>query len=70
MTKNTKNQPKVKETIEGERNIRLHHTLKLTRQEFNQHMGKAAQILLDKGTIELKSTENVRKYVFEIEIID
>ncbi len=60
MTKNTKNQPKVKETIEGERNIRLHHIIKLTRQEFDRHVGNTAQMLLDKGTIDLDSTEFVR----------
>jgi len=70
MTKNTKNQPEVKETTDGERNIHLTHILRLTRKEFEQQCGKVAQMLLDKGTIELKSIENIRKYVFEIEITD
>ncbi len=70
-TKGSKNLPAAERNQpNGERKIQLQHTIKLSRQEFNESIGKTALKLLDKGNLDLKSTENVEKYVFEFEIID
>jgi hypothetical protein len=50
--------------------IHLQHTINLSRQEFNEGIGKVALRLLAKGKLDLKSTENVQKYIFEFEITD
>ncbi len=50
--------------------IYLQHTIKLSRQEFDEGIGKVALILLDKGKLDLKSTENVQKYIFEFDVTD
>lgn len=50
--------------------ICLQHTIQLSRQEFNDGIGKTASMLLGKGKLDLKSTENIQRYVFEFEIAD
>ncbi len=70
-TKGSKNLPAADRNQPSEdKPIHLQHTIRLSRQEFNESIGKTALKLLDKGNLDLKSTENVEKYIFEFEIID
>ncbi|MDQ6785446.1 MAG: hypothetical protein M3033_01315 [Acidobacteriota bacterium] len=73
-TKKTKNSKNLKtnavEQLRDEKPIHLQHTIKLSRQEFNEGIGKTALMLLGKGKLDLKTTENIQKYIFEFEIAD
>lgn len=70
-TKGSKNLPAAaRNQPSADKPIHLQHTIKLSRQQFDESIGKTALKLLDRGDLDLKSTEKVEKYIFEFEIID
>lgn len=48
----------------------LTHTFAIRRAVFNERMGMFVGWLLRQGTLEIKSTKNVRRYTLEFEILD
>lgn len=70
-TKGSKNLPAdARNQPSADKPIHLHHSITLSRKEFDEGIGKTALMLLDRGKLDLKSTKNVEKYIFEFEIID
>ena len=58
------------EEIDSKR-IVLQQTVVFTRSHFDGHpIKRIAMMLLKEGTLPIKSTDEVRKYILEVEIVD